>query len=119
MYKNNLDYYCFEPVYREIFALSDKFDEIIWMGCKTNVYQNSLIKPNVSKLKIIQLPSVTRYNGILNKLINIGNYFSYFYNIIKYASKATHIHTRGPSHPALIGIIYSLFDYSPNLDTLN
>jgi len=59
-------------------------------------------------IKYVLLPAVGGI-GIHNKLRIIFEYLRLLFLIPRYVRKADVIHTRGPSHPALVTIFYSLF----------
>lgn len=93
----------FEPVVRELEVLANMFDEIVWLGSKISIEDTAVRMPNTKRIKMVQMPSVrnTRFNG----LKMLMNYPVFLYYILKHFFSATHVHTRGPSHPALIGIL--------------
>ncbi len=106
MCKSGDDYIAFEPVVRELEFLSPLFEEIIWLGCKVTQPTYAMRKPdNQTPIKIIAMPGVLSSYNIL-RMVTIYPVFSYY--ILKYVGKATHVHTRGPSHPALLGILLSM-----------
>ncbi|MGE4347073.1 MAG: glycosyltransferase [Flavobacteriaceae bacterium] len=108
LYKKDNQHYGFGPVVRELEEIQGNFDEIIWIGFLRNdkiddlsmqIITSSIIKP-------IYLKSVGGKNlwSFLNILLN---YPIMLYTITKYILKADIIHTRAPSHPALIGGLLS------------
>lgn len=105
-------YSAFEPVVREMEGLCSIFDEIIWLGSISNIRTHALAMPQNDKIKIVPIASTFKYTGLANKLYVLLHYPTFIYFILKYLSKAKYVHSRAPSHPALITIIYSLFDRS-------
>ncbi len=99
----------FDPVLREMRVIEDMFDSIIWLGATTLNNKPSLKPVNSSKIKTVMLPCVSR-SGLINIFFVILAYPVFFYQVLKYLPAATHIHTRGPSHPAFVAILISLLD---------
>lgn len=109
MFKSGNELLVFDPVLRELNAIEDMFDEIIWLGARSITKKKSLKPINSSKIKVIVLPCISKH-GVLNILNVMTAYPVVFYYIMKYIGKATHVHTRAPSHPAWLMILLSLFD---------
>lgn len=107
VYKEQGKLYGFEPVVRELESLTTIFDEIIWLGSKISVKDTALRIPATDKIKIVQMPSVRHKS--LNGIRVLLAYPVFLYYILKYVKIATHIHTRGPSHPALLCILLGYF----------
>lgn len=103
-------YSAFEPVVRELEALCDIFDEIVWLGSVTKKRKLAMAVPKNKKIKIVTLPATTRSTSFFNKLYILLNYPVFVYRILKHISKAKYVHSRAPSHPAMIAIVFSLFD---------
>lgn len=99
----------FDPVLREMRVIEDMFDSIIWLGATTLNNKPSLKPVNSSKIKTVMLPCVSR-SGLINIFFVLLAYPVIFYQVLKYLPAATHIHTRGPSHPAFVAILISLLD---------
>lgn len=111
VYKDSAGYIGFEPVVRELEALSPLFDEIIWLACKVPDKKYAMRIPDAgASIKIVAMPSVLHSCNAI-RLWFIYPVFAFY--ILKYVRQATHVHTRGPSHPALIGIAISRFTKSP------
>lgn len=108
LYRKGGKVYAFGPVARELQELAVVFDEIIWLGCKehTQLYADTLVThPNI---RCVQMPSVK--HKYFNAFFALLAYPVFLFNIFKYSLSATHIHTRGPSHPALLSVLYSFMD---------
>jgi len=103
-------YSAFEPVVRELEALCEIFDEIVWLGSITKSRKLALAVPKKKKIKIVSLPATTRSTSFFNKLYIILNYPVFIFKILKHINKAKYVHSRAPSHPAMITIVFSLFD---------
>lgn len=99
----------FDPVLRELNAIDDMFDDIIWLGARALNKKRSLKPVNNPKIKVEMLPCLSR-SGVLNILLVLLAYPVIFLRILKYLRHATHVHTRAPSHPAWLMIILSYFD---------
>jgi glycosyltransferase involved in cell wall biosynthesis len=99
----------FDPVLREMTVIEDMFDNIIWLGATTLNNKPSLKPVNSSKVKTIMLPCVSR-SGFINIFFVLLAYPVILYQVLKYLPVATHVHTRGPSHPAFVAILISLLD---------
>ena len=106
--KHHGSYFAFEPVLREIEAQAELFDKVIWLGSKVKYSSTVLSKVDNEKIKVVTMPSV-RHNA-LNALFVLLSYPLFIFYILRYLPLATHIHTRAPSHPALIGILLCHFD---------
>jgi glycosyltransferase involved in cell wall biosynthesis len=108
VYREGGHYTAFEPVVRELEFLANLFDEIIWLGCNTKSRKHAMRIPAEDKsINITAMPSVT--NGKMNFLHVLAGYPLFLFYIMKYMRRATHIHTRGPSHPALLSLFLSSF----------
>lgn len=107
MYKKGERYIAFEPVVRELEVLIPLFEEIVWLGCRANRGKYAMRSPaDHLPIKIIVMPGVlSKYN--LLRMFLLYPVFAYY--LLKYVGGATHVHTRGPSHPALLGILFSIF----------
>lgn len=98
----------YEPVLREMKMLLTLFDEITWLTCDAGIGKYALSNCTDSRLNIVVMPSV--YNSRFNWLVSIINYPVFLFYILKYLHNAQYVHTRGPSHPALLAILISLVD---------
>lgn len=107
VYEENGITYGFEPVVRELEVLTSMFDEIVWLGCNIDKKDRAFAIPG-SKIRIVIMPSVWKA-GFFSKMQMLFNYPVFLFYILKYFFSSTDIHTRAPSHPALIGIIISFF----------
>jgi glycosyltransferase involved in cell wall biosynthesis len=105
--KGSNSYKVFEPTLREIEFVASLFDEIVWYGFPSNEENSNLYRiPKSSKIAIKPFPNAIGGKTVLKKLtivpllplllVKIGCLF-YSYN---------YIHTRGPSLPALIAIVF-------------
>jgi glycosyltransferase involved in cell wall biosynthesis len=102
-------YLAFEPVVREIEHFSHLFSNITWIASRYPVSQyagnrREVLNDNVRYV----LLSAVGGKGLCNKMRIIQTYIRLIFMIPRYVKKADVIHTRGPSHPALITIIYSI-----------
>lgn len=101
----------FEPVVREIDHFGYLFADITWIAAKhdiSNIRKN--IKGVDSKINVNYiLFNVIGGGGVIGILKIIKTYFILFPIIYKEIQKADVIHTRGPSHPAIIAAFLSIF----------
>lgn len=110
MCKNELGSFSFGPVVRELEHIEHLFDEITWVGFAKgdNLVDLSMKKIDSKKIKLILLKSVGG-KGIISFLTILLHYPYMFFVILKQIQKSNIIHTRAPSHPALIAILISFF----------
>ena len=89
----------FEPVVRELESLLNVFDEIVWLGCMVSQQQHAMVLPKEG-IRLVSMPSVS--NTAMNALHVLYAYPVFFYKILAHLKGVTHVHARGPSHPALL-----------------
>ncbi|MCB0697377.1 MAG: glycosyltransferase, partial [Chitinophagaceae bacterium] len=99
----------FDPVLREMKVVEEMFDKIIWLGARTLKMKPSLKPVSSAKVHPVVMPCVS-HSGFINILYVLSAYPVFLYQILKHLKYATHVHTRGPSHPALLMILISLLD---------
>ena len=99
----------YEPVVRELDILADLFDEIVWLGYGFSHRNTPVIAPLSSNIRMVPMPP-SGGKGYSSKMKIILLYPLYLFYILKYLPKATHIHSRAPSHPALIAMLISKWD---------
>lgn len=109
MYQDGDELLVFDPVLRELNAIDDMFDKIIWLGARTQRKKKSLKPVANKKIAAEMLPCVSR-KGLVNILYVLFAYPVFLFKIMKHIKGATHVHTRAPSHPALLMILLSFFD---------
>jgi glycosyltransferase involved in cell wall biosynthesis len=98
----------YEPVLREMKMLLTLFDEIVWLTSDAGKRKYALATVNDVRIKVVVMPSV--YHSRFNWLFSIANYPVLLYYILKYRRYSNYVHTRGPSHPALLTILLSGID---------
>jgi glycosyltransferase involved in cell wall biosynthesis len=110
MCKNELGSFSFGPVVRELEHVEHLFDEITWVGYanKSNEVDVSMIKINSPKIKLILFKSIGG-KGIFSFINILLQYPKMFFVILNQIQNTDIVHTRAPSHPALIAIIISFF----------
>lgn len=101
----------FEPVVREIDHFGDLFSTITWIAAKHD-FRN--LKKNVKKVDgninvNYILFDVIGGRDVIGMMKIIKTYFILIPIIYREIRKADVIHTRGPSHPAIIAAFMSLF----------
>lgn len=110
MFKNDKGAFAFAPVVRELEYIEHLFDEITWVGFDRSDKEGdlSIKKIKSEKIKILTLKNVGG-RGVFSFLKIILQYPIMFWIILKQIRKSNIIHTRAPSHPALIAILISFF----------
>jgi glycosyltransferase involved in cell wall biosynthesis len=93
----------FEPVVRELDSISNLFDQIIWLGYSQKESKTAMSIPLSANIKLVTMPS-SGGTGILAKVQILMYYLIYFIYILRYLPGITHLHSRAPSHPALIAM---------------
>lgn len=108
LFESNGKYYGFGPVVRELEYIDDCFDEIIWIGYRRDDLNGdlSMQKINSPKIKVIFLDAIGG-KGIASFLKVLLHYPRIGITIYKHIRNADIVHTRAPSHPALIGALWS------------
>lgn len=103
-------YLAFEPVVREIEHFAYLFDSIIWIAAKHPFNENikNIKEANGVKINYVLFPAIGGKN-IKERLRITIFYFWLAYNILINIFKVEIIHSRGPSHAAIISAFYSLF----------
>lgn len=110
IYKHNGSYYAFGPVVREIEFIEELFDQITWIGYERIDKLNDLSMQKIKskKIKVVFLKRIGGKN-IFSFFRILFQYPVMFFVIFNNIYKADIVHTRAPSHPALIAILISFF----------
>ena len=110
IYFDNGKFYAFGPVVREIEFIEEFFDKIVWIGFNDFDKKNDLSMQKIAskKIEVILLKKVGG-KGILSNIKILLHYPSIFFIILKNILNADIVHTRAPSHPALIAFFISFF----------
>lgn len=100
--------FAFGPVVNEIEYIHADFEDIIWIGFnRVDRHTDLSMKEiTVSKIKLILLKPIGG-KGLVSFLKVLCQYPRMLYIIMQHLKNASIVHTRGPSHPALIGILSS------------
>lgn len=108
LYERNASFYGFNPVVRELEEIDHYFDKIIWIGFNRvdKIDDPSMQRISSSKIEVILLKMVGGKN-LLSFLNILFQYPKMLFVILKHIKSADIIHTRAPSHPALIGGLLS------------
>lgn len=102
----------FEPTLREVELLTEVFDEITWIGfANPSARDGNARSDRTGKIKFHLLP-LYGGPGIRNKVKQIFGLLLYVRVIAKYMKGVSYVHTRAPSTPAFLVILYSLVDRS-------
>ena len=100
----------FEPVFREVQNFKHIFSSITWIGYDFTRSRKYFTFTSINENNIdFILLKRTGGEGIKNKLIHIFKAIPYMIKIIKNIKTHDLIHSRGPSYPAFLTIIASLF----------
>lgn len=105
MYVQGKEVHAYEPVMRELVVLAPMFDEVIWLGSRVNKLSPILTADKPQNLRLVAMPSVRHTSFNLLKVLAV--YPVFVFTILRYLLGATHVHTRGPSHPAFIVLLFS------------
>lgn len=110
IYRDGDNHFGFGPVVREIEFIEHLFDEVVWIGYNRVDRIGDLSMQQISspKIKIVLLKRVggKGLRSVLNILIQ---YPVMLFVILKYIKNADVVHTRTPSHPAVITVLISFF----------
>lgn len=99
----------YEPVVRELDIIADLFEEIIWLGYGFSQTQTPVTSPVSSNIRLVAMPR-SGGSGLFSKMRVIFRYPIYLFYILKYLPGVTHVHSRAPSHPALLAMLISKWD---------
>jgi glycosyltransferase involved in cell wall biosynthesis len=110
MFQNASGMYAFGPVVRELEFIAPLFDEITWVGFERSDKEGDLSMKKIEseKIKIVLLKNIGG-RGFIQFSKILMQYPKMFFVILKNVRKSNIIHTRAPSHPALIAILISFF----------
>lgn len=109
MYRKGGKVYAYEPVLKELKALLSIFSSITWIGADKGFTDKTLAVIDTNAIKAVILPRVS-YSGWVNKVNVALQYPQMYFTIKKYWREHHYIYTRGPSHPAYLGILLSTKD---------
>lgn len=100
----------FEPTLREIEQLLTAFDKILWYGMPVKTKASSAFRiPSTQDVVLIPLPPAIGGDKYLQK-IKVLIYLPFLVaKVLQIMAKYGFIHTRGPSVPAWVAIIFSKF----------
>lgn len=106
-------FYVFEPTLNEIEGISSMFSNIVWRTyLRGGTVSGNLREIQAPSIKIQPLNFRRGGNTFLKKIRVLITTPIQFYLIVRNILNADVVHTRGPSVPALLTIIYSFFDSS-------
>lgn len=101
----------FEPTLREVEQLAEIFETIEWIGyCHGEVPKSFARSPIKTNIKIILLPYAVGGKSFIHKLRLLLFMPKVWCVIRKHIKGYTYVHTRGPSFPALLVLLFSFFD---------
>jgi glycosyltransferase involved in cell wall biosynthesis len=102
--------FAFNSVVLELEVFKKLFDNITWIGFDYNdlTFDNSLLEVRDSNIKLVMMPRSGGRN-IFSKLKIFLNFPLYSLIIIRHIQKFDVIHSRGPSGPMFISLMFSFF----------
>jgi glycosyltransferase involved in cell wall biosynthesis len=109
-YKEGNKVFVFEPTLREIEEVSTLFTDINWISYLRLRMEKNLQPPKVTNIYFSPLQDLRGGKSLLKKLkvfLTLPKQCVFIYSAIPHAEI---VHTRAPSVPALLAILYSIFD---------
>jgi len=115
MWKLDNKVFVFEPTLREVEWLADNFESITWIGFNFGSLHKSFARETIkSNVNFIPLRHATGGSSFVEKLKILPHLPLLCAKLIKIILQHQYVHTRGPSVPALIAILFSYFDRNRN-----
>ncbi len=103
--------YVFEPTLREMEEVSDLFTSVKWMSYLRNGLEKKNSRPpQRDNILLKPIPDKRGGSSLLKKVQVLWNVPGLFYIFYKEIQHADIVHTRSPSVPALLVILYSFID---------
>ncbi|MDZ4756892.1 MAG: glycosyltransferase [Bacteroidota bacterium] len=101
----------FEATLREVEHLTEIFENITWIGFnRTDMLLGGSRYDSTGKITAIPL-KLSGGNGLVNKLKQLFALPSYWLTIWKHLKHAKYVHTRAPSIPSLLVLLYNFIDH--------
>lgn len=104
------EYYAYEPVVREIESISHLFGEITWIAYR---YPFKKEIRNVKPTKGLNIRHIlvdaVGGKGLMQRLRIVTAYLKLLIIVPRQISLADIVHSRGPSHPAIVAALFSIF----------
>lgn len=100
----------FEPTLREIEEVSNLFSAVKWLTYLRPGFELNTRVVSDSRISMLPLPDSRGGKSIGKKLSVLFSLPSQWRSFVDQVAQADVIHTRGPSVPAMIGILYSFID---------
>lgn len=111
MWCNDNQTFVFEPTLREVEKLTDVFKTVTWIGFGNKGTPSANTRVSDSKqINYVLLPNATGGHRWYHKLRILLFIPSIALTTLKYISRFRVVHSRAPSLPAFIAIIYSMLD---------
>jgi glycosyltransferase involved in cell wall biosynthesis len=111
MWKVAEEVFVFEPTLREVEWLTKVFNHITWIGYDYGSKPKTFARPTLNeKIRFIPIRHVTGGSSLIAKFKILPHLPRICYMMIKAILRHEHIHTRGPSVPALIAVLFSCID---------
>jgi glycosyltransferase involved in cell wall biosynthesis len=113
IYKSEIGFHVFEPTLREIEEVSDLFSTVTWVSyLRAGIVNKNTRLPRLENIHIKPINDSRGGKSLLKKLkvlLSVPSQAITFYKEIQLVDV---VHTRAPSVPALLVVIYSFFDRS-------
>ncbi len=97
-------YYVYEPVWREVEALASAMGRIIWIGARTGKRSPDFVQANHPRIQLRLLPRIDYPKG--NKFRVLAALPRIWREIRKARKEADLVHSRAPSHPAALNLLF-------------
>lgn len=111
MWKVNDKVFVFEPTLREVEWLADYFDKITWIGYNFGPEPKTFARlSSKSNIEFVPLDHITGGASFFEKIKMLPQLPTLGIIVIRAIRQHRYVHTRGPSVPALIAILYSHVD---------
>jgi len=111
MWKVNDETFVFEPTLREVEMLTDIFETITWIGFGYSGSPSANARASkTGKINFIFLPKARGGFRWYQKVRILYFIPGIVFTIVRHIRRHTVIHSRGPSLPAFVAIVFSKFD---------
>lgn len=96
--------YAYEPVWREVEAMASVMGRIIWLGARTGIRGPDFARVDHPRVQARLLPRLDYRRG--NKAQVLASLPRIFREIRRARKEADMVHSRGPSHPATLNMVF-------------
>jgi glycosyltransferase involved in cell wall biosynthesis len=114
LYSSALGLLVFEPTLREVEEIAPLFNEVVWLSYVRGGYPPSNSRRTAVKgLILVGMPDYRGDDSILSKLKVLASFPIQLAWILRRMARASVVHTRGPSVPALIVVLLAFLYRKP------